>query len=252
MRNVQIILVLFICGMCLQYRQPSAVAAPVSYASEIAQDVREDKVYLLEKIRPQITKPSEKILVEALLTEDGPKAARLYRKQLAEYPDPQLDEISRSRLAAYEQAAATVPGLPVMLARASSTARIPVDPTTATMQPIPAASKPDSSIKQLPPPVVKTPLAKKGDTTGTALPAPRPQTPVAPAAGAFTLQFGSFDSITNADQMAAQFSSSAPARVQQINGVYKVRLKRSFATPQEATSFARSLPIESIVVPQKP
>ncbi|NTV67646.1 MAG: SPOR domain-containing protein [Chlorobaculum sp.] len=252
MRKLPIILVLTISGMCLQYRQPAALAAPLSYASEIAQDVREDKVYLLEKIRPQITNPSEKLLVEALLTEDGPKAARLYRKQLAEYPDPQLDPISRSRLAAYEEAAATMPGLPVMQAKASATSKIPLDPTAPLLQPPSTASRPDSSIKRLPPPLVRTPPAKKADTASAALPASRPQKPLAPASGAFTLQFGSFDSITNADQMAAQLSSSAPARVQQINGVYKVRLKRSFASQQEATSFARSLPIESIVVPQKP
>jgi cell division protein FtsN len=251
MRKLPIILVLTISGMCLQYRQPAAVAVELSYASEIAQDVREDKVYLLEKIRRQITNPAEKLLVEALLTEDGPKAARLYRKQLAEYPDPQLDPISHSRLAAYEEAAATTPGLPVMQAKASATSKIPLDPT-ATPPQASAASRPDSSIKRLPPPLVRTPPAKKADTASAALLASRPQTPVAPASGAFTLQFGSFDSITNADQMAAQLSSSAPARVQQINGVYKVRLKRSFASQQEATSFARSLPIESIVVPQKP
>ena len=52
--------------------------------------------------------------------------------------------------------------------------------------------------------------------------------------------------------MAAQLSSRAPAKVQQIKGVYKVRLMRTFATQQEAEAFARTLPIESIVVPLLP
>jgi cell division protein FtsN len=247
MRNLPIILVFVICGICLQDRQPAAMAAQRSYASEIAQDVREDKVYLLEKIRPQLTKPSEKILVEALLAEDGPKAARLYQKQLADCPDPQLDEISRSRLAAYEQAAATKPGLPVMLARGSSTSKLPGE---TAPQPAQAASRPDSSIKRMPEKPVASRPAKKVDTTSAVQQAPRPKESA--AAGAFTLQFGSFDSITNAEQMTAQLSASAPAKVQPVNGVYKVRLKRAFATRQEAAAFARTLPIESIVVPQQP
>lgn len=95
--------------------------------------------------------------------------------------------------------------------------------------------------------------ARKVDTTRTALPVPsRPQAAAAAPGAGFTLQFGSFDSITNADQLSAQLSATAPASVQQINGIYKVRLKRSFATRQEAAAYARSLPIESFVVPLQP
>lgn len=245
MRNLPIILVLVISGMCLQYRQPAALADQTSYASEIAQDVREDKVYLLEKIRPKLTKPSEKVLVEALLTEDGPKAAALYRKQLSDYPDPQLDQISRSRLAAYDQAVATTPGLPVMQARASSGSRSPAATITDTARPNRTSGKPDSSLRRMnPPPSVTARPAVSADTATAALPSP--------ASGSYTLQFGSFDSITNADHMVAQLYRRSPAKVQQINGVYKVRLKRTFATEQEAEAFGRTFPIESIVVPQQP
>ena len=253
MRIRLFILVCFMTSLGFPILQPAAVADEISYASEIAQYVREDKVYLLENIRPQIRKPSEKILVEALLTEDGPKAAKLYRKQLGEYPDPRLDEISRSRLAAYEQAISITPGLPVMQAKASTGPR-PLATTTIYQpsQPPRSAVRPDSSLKRIAPPPAPAKPVQKSDTTGTALPKPPAPAQGSTAKGSFTLQFGSFDSITNADQMAAQLSSRAPARVQQIKGVYKVRLMRTFATQQEAEAFARTLPIESIVVPQLP
>jgi cell division protein FtsN len=258
MRHSLFALLCLMAGMSLTYQQPAAMADETSYASEIVKDVREDKVYLLEKIRRELTKPSEKILVEALLTKDGPKAATLYQKQLEEYPDPQLDPISRSRLLAYEQAAATTPGLPVMQTRALSDSKPSVATATPAQTTIPTAI-PDPP-KRVPPPVA--PLA----STGNAAPRPAPTAPgmvpaapapIAPAmtsggTGRFTLQFGSFDSITNADLMVAQLHASAPATVKQINSVYKVRLKRSFATEEEAEAFARQLPIETIVVPQQP
>jgi len=251
MRNSLFILVCVMAGVSFPCRQPAALADQTSYASEIAQDVREDKVYLLEKIRPQITKPSEKVLVEALLTEDGPKAAALYRKQLSDYPDPQLDQISRSRLAAYDQAVATTPGLPVMQARASSSSRPPVATITNTALPNRTSVKPDSSLRRVnPPPSVTARSASSGETTGATLPPPPASGTT--ATGSYTLQFGSFDSITNADHMVAQLDTRSPAKVQQINGVYKVRLKRTFATEQEAEAFGRTFPIESIVVPQQP
>ncbi|WP_164927040.1 SPOR domain-containing protein [Chlorobaculum tepidum] len=247
-RNSLFIFLCVMAGMSLPCQQPAAMAAKISYASEIVKDVREDKVYLLEKIRKQLTKPSEKILVEALLTEDGPKAAKLYRKQLEEHPDPQLDPISSSRLAAYEFAVSTTPGLPVMQARASSESRPALMTIAQPLQPKQPVSKPDSSLKRTPPPAGPAHAASKGDTVSTRLAPP----PAQASGGGFTLQFGSFDSITNAEQMVAQLQYTAPARVQQINGVYKVRLRRTFTTQQEAAAFARTLPIESIVVPPQP
>lgn len=179
----------------------AAMAAETSYASTIIQYVKEDKVLLLEKIRGQLTKPSEKLVVQALLTEDGPQAAALYREQLNNYPDPKLDPISRARLKAYEQAVVTAGEQPVI-------------PTT------------------------------KPATSAMAQPAGAAETN-----GLFTLQFGSFDSITNADQLVAQLAPSAAASVQVINGVYKVRLMHLFNSRKEAAAFGMTLPVESIVVP---
>ncbi|NTW63054.1 MAG: SPOR domain-containing protein [Chlorobiaceae bacterium] len=79
-------------------------AAETSYAPEILQYVSEDKVYLLETLRQKVTKPSEKIVLHALLSEDGAQAVSLYQKQLREYPDPSLDALSSSRVAAYQSA----------------------------------------------------------------------------------------------------------------------------------------------------
>ncbi|NTU91437.1 MAG: SPOR domain-containing protein [Chlorobiaceae bacterium] len=262
----------------------NAAQTKISYADEILKDVREDKVYLLENIRRKVTKPSEKMVIEALLTEDGPKAANLYRKQLAEHPDPQLDDVSRTRLAAYERAVAATArpvlnaskqGSPAAQITASqplpgSTAKKPdtvsrktpalITPKPATVTAAsPKSKKPDSVMQQSPTPEVKpaSAVATQKPPTATPSSASTPKTQAPPAArpvsgGAYTLQFGSFDSVTNADQLASQVSSSAQASVQQIGDVYKVRLKRTFATREEATAFARSLPIESFVVTVQP
>ncbi|NTU67448.1 MAG: SPOR domain-containing protein [Chlorobiaceae bacterium] len=217
-----------------------AEAARSSFASEIVKDVREDKVYLLENIRHKLTKPSEKAVVDALLTEDGPKAAGLYRKQLSEYPDPQLDEISRSRLAAYDRTMAAT-AKPVM-----NTPKPGSAPPPATA----AARKADSVARQPKAPMAK-PAANAATQPATAK-APAPTTPKPLAGSAFTLQFGSFDNAANAGQLASQLSSSSPAKVVEVNGIYKVRLRKAFASREEASAFRRSLPYESFVVTDQP
>jgi cell division protein FtsN len=235
-----------------------AVTTTGSYATIILQNVREDKVYLLENIRSNVTKPSEKMVVEALLTEDGPRAAGLYRKQLAEFPDPQLDAVSRSRLAAFERAAGATARPPL---NASKTAR----PTVAQAPAIPAA-RPDTVVRKnaLPTPVLPpaTMPARRPDSSASvakpapapiaARPAAPPATPAAAPAGNFTLQFGSFDSATNAEQLAAQLPQDSPAGVVKVGQVFKVRLKRSFETREEAAAFARNLPIESFIITLRP
>lgn len=236
-----------------------AAPAPASYATAILQNVREDKVYLLENVRGKLTKPSEKMVVEALLTEDGPKAASLYRKQLAEYPDPQLDAVSRSRLAAYDRAAGATAKPPM---NAPKTPRPAVAQPAATPSatadtmvrrsapPLPAplpARRPDSSAS-----VAKPPVQKPAPQPVAARPAAPSPAPAAATIGNFTLQFGSFDSAANAEQLAAQLPQGSPAGVMKVGEVYKVRLKRSFETKEEAAAFARNLPIESFVVTLRP
>jgi hypothetical protein len=282
-RNTLLSLILVTGSLFCSSRNHGAEAATASYASEIVKDVREDKVYLLENIRRKVTKPSEKTLVDALLTEDGPKAANLYRKQLAEYPDPQIDQISRARLAAYDRVVAST-SKPVMNAPKPSTqaASGPLQPqatsarkadtisrnTTATIAAKPvlpataaalvkasALKNTDSVAPQAPAPVTKPIQAKPAatpQTASTATKAPAATTSKPVVGGNYTLQFGSFDSATNANQLAAQLSSSSPASVVEVNGVYKVRLKKTFATRDEANAFGRTLPIESFVVTVQP
>ncbi len=86
-----------------------AAGEATSYSPQILQYVREDKVYLLEKLRPRVTNYSEKIVIDALLAEDGPKAARLYLKQLQEYPNPALDSLSNARLNDFRQTLSLTP-----------------------------------------------------------------------------------------------------------------------------------------------
>ena len=229
-RSFPLIMLLLMAGLSMARPGRSAMATKLSHASEILQYVKKDKVYLLEKIRPQLTIPSEKLLVQALLTEDGPQAAALYREQLAKYPDPRLDPISRARLNAYKQAVATSAGLPVMPVKGSSAVRKHV----ITAKNLPHRSGANATP---PPPATKyQPVITQATN----------------ASGPVTLQFGSFNGITNADQLVAQLAPYASASVQLIDGIYKVRLNRNFNTPQEAEAFGHTLPVESIVVPAQP
>jgi cell division protein FtsN len=291
-RRTLLTLTLLITCLFFSGQRTTAVAADYSHASKILQYVREDKVYLLEKIRHQITKPSEKLVVEALLSEDGPKAASLYKKQLAEHPDPLIDPISRSRLAAFEKAVATTAAPSVIQSKSAPASRQAPIATAANQAQTPAASRPDSAARKLsaapasrptasaktasapsakpaasnvPAPASKPDSASRSTTQSAATKTPpaekqatipaRQQAPApakTAASSGFTLQFGSFDSVANANQLASQLSASAPATVQQINGIYKVRLKNIFATREEAAAFARTLPIESFVVTIQP
>ena len=79
----------------------ATTAEQAGYSAWILQYVEQDKVYLLENLRARVTKNSEKTVIDALLAEDGPKAARLFERQLSVYPDPALDSLSKARLSAY-------------------------------------------------------------------------------------------------------------------------------------------------------
>jgi cell division septation protein DedD len=212
---------LLLSSVC--FIQPERAAAVEStYAQEILQYVREDKVYLLEKIRQKASRPSEKTIIEALLTEDGPRAAALYRKQLQQYPDPMLDPVSRAKLYDYEN----------MLGMASSPAAPAAAPSTVP-EPAPAPAPAPA------PPPVSSPVP--------------PSAPVAASGGeSFTLQFGSFGSRENAEILARKISAYSPANVTQQNQMFKVRLLRKLASRPEASAYGKSIPFESIVVPAAP
>ncbi|MBN1278188.1 MAG: SPOR domain-containing protein [Chlorobiaceae bacterium] len=202
-------------------------ATQTSYAPQILQYVQEDKLYLLENIRKNLSIPSEKLVVDALLTEDGPQAAYLYRKQLEEYPDPSLDNLSRSRISSFRFA------LNQPLAFATTVPPMAAPPTAVSKpsEKLPEAIQPDrSEIKTVKPTMAPTAL----DDSAHAL---------------FALQFGSFGNRDNAVKLAAQLSSYGQIAIIQDGSMHKVRLLQTWQSENQALEAARSIPFESIAVP---
>jgi len=207
---------------------PVFAAEELSYARMIRQYVNEDKVYLLENIRQKVTRPSEITVINALLCEDGPQAVELYRKQLAEYPDPELDQLSTARIAAYQLAL-------------NSTA------------PLPRLSIPGPSTKLRFPSLRDS--ARQSDTQQSPLPVParltlKQEKSVAGPAN-FFLRFGSFENLQNAENLANNISLYEPAEIIRQGGINKVQLKKAFATKESAAATAKMLPFDSIVVPAR-
>lgn len=211
-------------------------AAEICNAGLIRQYVDEDKVYLLDNLRQKFSRPSEKLVIEALLSEDGPKALALYRKQLRDYPDPDLDRISNARIAAYSLAL-------------NSTA-----PPPLLSQPLPAARPKPRASSPVTAPRADAPLTQEGaDNAPTALSAL--QEPPNPATGidkeGFTLQFGSFGNAQNAESLSKKVSYYSGTEVVFRNGIYRVRLKKTWPTREDAADAGRQLPFDAIVVPAR-
>jgi len=200
--------------------------AEPSYAEEIRRCVGEDKVYLLQNIRQKVILPAEKLVIDALLSEDGPQAVTLYQKQLTQYPDPVLDQISTSRIAAYSLAKESIMHLPKV------TAPEPL-PKPHVARPIPIPAKP-------------TVVTSKEKPKQGAI-APTPLSP-APEKKPFALQCGSFKSRGNAESLAKKISQHTPVIVIQQGDFYKVILKSYYISKDEAMNAAKKLPFEAIVV----
>lgn len=218
-----VLLLLYICTI-----QEELGAAQTSYAPQILQHVSEDKVYLLENIRKNIAIPSEKLVVDALFSEDGPQAAYLYRKQLAEYPDPSLDELSKSRLSAYQyalnQPLAFPEAVPVM--KSEQTASQQAKPLNTEGKKTQLPTKPTNSLQE------KPPLASPASETKL-----------------FALQFGSFAIRENAEKLAARLSAYGQISIIDIGAMHKVRLQNTYRSRTEAETAARKLPIKAVAVP---
>ena len=200
-------------------------AGEQSYAREILRYVAEDKVYLLENLRHKVALPSEKLVLEALLSEDGPQAVSLYQKQLSLYPDPSLDQISRSRIAAYSLAMESAAPVPHQAS--------PQD-TTKHLHPSQAKkSEPKVTVPDKATPRVKV---TKQDTT---------------IAGkqSFTVRFGSFKNRENAEVLAKKISLYAPAETIQQGELYRVQMKNNYPSKQEAEAAAKKLPFAGFVIP---
>jgi len=209
----------------------------LSYAEEIRRCVVEDKVYLLQNIRQKVSLPAEKLVIDALLSEDGPQAITLYQKQLTNYPDPVLDQISNSRIAAYSMATTTaLPLPPVIIPNTAS--KVYTKQTTPVTTP--AVAKPIVATPQ------KEVIVKKAETPPIVT---IKKEPVAVENKPFALQCGSFKSKENADALVKKISLTAPAKVIQAGEFYKVRLKATYTTKEEAQKAAQKLPFEAVAVP---
>lgn len=203
-------------------------AGEQSYAREIQRYVAEDKVYLLENLRQKVALPSEKLVLEALLSEDGPQAVALYQKQLALYPDPALDQISRSRIAAYSLAMESPVPVPPLASRQDTTKHLPVSRLKKRERKvaIPEKATPEKpSLK-----VTKQETTSAGQKN-------------------FTVRFGSFKNRDNAEALAKKISLYAPAETIKQGELYRVQLKNNYASKQEAEAAAKKIPFARIVIP---
>ena len=241
-------------ALSLTLFSPTLHAADVhSYAQEIQRDVAENKVYLLEKIRQKVTIPSEKTVLEALLSEDGPKAITLYKKQLKEYPDPAVDKISTSRLAAYTLA---LEGNSAPMSKRS------IQQQSAKPQPPAVIEEPVKEPEQhsyKPEAKTSTALIQKEDSTKQSSTAhintfnPSEETPglkkVVTTPKSSTLQFGSFSTRQNAETLADKIAQYAPVEIVQKGQIYRVQLKQHFSSKEEAAAAAKKLPVKAIVIP---
>ncbi len=218
-----------------------------SYAQEIERDVAEDKVYLLENIRQKVTIPSEKTVLEALLCEDGPQAIILFQKQLREYPDPAIDKLSTSRIAAYNVALDNSASLPKQsIRRSSAKQQLSVVKADTTKH----LSKTSSNTERFS--VVKEDTTKHSakQSTNIALPSDvQNDEKIVAGPTTSTLQFGCFESRKNAETLAKEIAQHAPVEIVQKGQMYKVQLKTHYPSNEEATTAAKKLPVKSIVVP---
>jgi len=248
-----------------------------SYAQEIQQDIAEDKVYLLENIRQNVTIPSEKTIVDALLTEDAPQAVMLFQKQLREYPDPALDQLSTSRIAAYNLALNRSTSSPKSSISSSSRKQRPAvvkaDTTQQSSLPqlndaLPSAQRQHATVikdstkysSKTRPNARRTAIIKTDSTRYSSRQRPKVTLPasekskeekIVEGPATSTLQFGSFESRKNAEILAKKISYNAAVEIVQKGQTYKVKLKTHYRSSEEAEAAAKRLPVNSIVVPSK-
>lgn len=215
-------LVLF-CPLVLQ-------AVEQSYTREIVQYVSEDKVYLLENLRRKITIPSEKTIVDALLSEDASTAVSLYQKQLSLYPNPALDQISRARIAACSL---------VMESPAASTKPLPAGAKDTTKQER-TSQKNYSTI---------IPFAKKTTVEPSPLGGRQKEKMTFAGKKSFTLRFGSFKNRENAETLARKISEYTPVETILQEELYRVQLKNHYASKEDAETVAKKLPFTGFVIP---
>lgn len=222
-----------------------------SYAREIRKYIDEDTVYLLENTQQNITLPSERIVVEALLCESGPQAIELFQKQLSDYPDPALDQISNSRIAAYNLALNSTAPLPKL-----SRPLLPAKPQESGVQEsskqqlASISSKTKEEITPRPSPAPVKPAHELALRPSPAPVKPNQKSTFARRSG-FTLQFGYFENKANAAILTKKISLYEPVEIIEEGQFYGVRLKKIYATKQDAGALIKKLPFPAFIVPIK-
>ncbi len=235
-------------------------AAERFYAREIEQYVAEDKVYLLENIQQNITRPSEKTVVDALLCESGPEAIELFQKQLNDYPDPLLDSLSTARIAAYNQALGGTLPLPKLSQPLPSTKSTLAEVQDSTKQQVAhIAEKPEPETRTPPPLFQEKATQERADSLTTlpnkstlplshSLAENLKKTSTIVKKEGFTLQFGSFASKENAEILTRKIFLYEPTITVQQGDLYKVILKNNYASKEEAEALMKKLPFIAIIV----
>jgi len=220
-----------------------------SYAQEIRKYVDEDKVYLLENIRQKVTRKSEQIVIEALLSEDGPQAFALYRKQLREYPDPAIDPLSSSRIAAYNLVKLSPPAEPELSASLPIPRKLSPELPDSTKQSVtPRTGVPAQPKTAGTKDTTKAITALRAKALGASLTAPK-EIKSMTGTGTCTLQFGSFSNKENAETLAGKMAGKLPVEIVLQGRMHKVQLKTNYTSHEEAIAAAKKLPFDSIVVP---
>ncbi len=222
-------------------------AGEPSYAEEIRRYVAEDKVYLLKNIRGKVTLPAEKLVIDALLSEDAPQAVALYQKQLTQYSDPVLDQISTSRIAAYSMAREGIVPLPKLKA--------PEPSPKQRAKEIQESLKPSLTYlkekSKLTIPAKKQHSVDVQDSTKQSISdgeEKRKEVPPVAVTTPFALQCGSFKNRQNAELFVKKISPHATAKALLRGDSYRVLLNKRYASKEEAEAAAKRLPFEAIVV----
>lgn len=169
----------------------------------------------------------ERLIITALLEQDGEVAKALYEQALVQFPNSSLAALCKRRLDEYKAAL-----------NATALAAPPVAVTPTPVNPPIVPPKPA-------PVVPLAPVATAPKPSPAPSPVPPPKPAVAPAG--FTLQFGSFGSRDNAQRRTEELKNVASTKIIEVKEpsgatLYKVRLNGGFRTREEVDAYAKKLP----------
>lgn len=264
---------LLLCSLLLISPVQGSAAGESSYAQEIRRLVLEDKVYLLETVRAKALLPGEKLIIDALLTEDGPRAIALYQQQLSHFPDPILDPISSARIAAYQAATESANPLPE-LTIPDSAPKSRLKPANTVNAPIARKAK-----QEEPSQLNRTVKGTERDTITIAKKNRQPATSPEPATAwkaqqsapardnrvvpepvgrqhgsgndSYILQCGSFKNQDNARTFAETLSREVPVTVSQEGEFYRIRVTTMFPSREAAAAAAAKLSFQTLILQAK-